>query len=142
MNTFQAGLETAASWLKHQDPGLFGKELLEQWALQIMALTPGAVVSLDKIEAAWQDFKENYPDRNGGNPWKPAKEAFLKAVNKRKVDPCDIVAGTRAFAATHPDPKFVPMPATFINQDRFNVEYWRAPTNGGGLYAIQGELDH
>jgi hypothetical protein len=120
-NTLQDGLELAARYILKREPGLFGENILRRWAAEILALTPG--MTDDAIEAAFERFKQAYPERTKGLPWTPAKAAFIRAVTKRKKDPEKIIVGTEAFTATNPDPDFVPMPATFINQDRFEVVY-------------------
>lgn len=62
-------------------------------------------------------------------PRKDAKGAARKAWKsalKRGATPAAIIAGVRAYPFS-PDPKFQPMPTTWLNQDRFEGVVITAP---------------
>jgi len=69
------------------------------------------------IVQAFNEFWEIYPRKQGKGK---AKEAFIKATKVAHVD--DVVAGAERYAADRnlPDPKFVPLPATWLNQERWD----------------------
>lgn len=76
------------------------------------------------------EIYEAYPKRVG-------KPAAIKAITKAlvKIKPEDLLEKTRAFAAakTGSDPQFIPHPATWFNQERFNddPETWRQSVPAG-----------
>jgi DNA-binding transcriptional regulator PaaX len=69
------------------------------------------------IVQAFNEFWEIYPRKQGKGK---AKEAFIKATKVAHVD--EVVAGAERYAADPnlPDPKFVPLPATWLNQERWD----------------------
>ena len=69
----------------------------------------------------FERFRKAYPRRSG--PWKPAKEKFVRLV-KAGEDPEEIIRGAEQFAKlkSDSDPQFIPMPATWLNQER-----WKDP---------------
>ena len=69
------------------------------------------------IVQAFNKFWDVYPRKQGKGK---AKEAFIKASKIAQVD--DVVAGAERYAADRnlPDPKFVPLPATWLNQERWD----------------------
>lgn len=134
--TFTDGTEAAAREIEQSDAGLFGKPLLKELAAKVRALQPpdsgGAIATISTgIDAVWETFKDVYTEAHGmRNHWAAGRKAFDTAIKKRRHDPQAIITGTMAFVASRPDPNFVPMPATFLNQDRFLTNY--GPPNGGG----------
>ena len=84
-----------------------------------------------KLEDEFREFWKAYPRRSGGNPSKPAFEKFKAA--RKKAPLAEIMAGVKSLAASRQgeDPKFTPMAATWLNQER-----WKdapAPKQGGGI---------
>ena len=84
-----------------------------------------------KLEDEFREFWKAYPKRTGGNPSKPAFEKFKAA--RKKAPLAEIMAGVKSLAASRQgeDPKFTPMAATWLNQER-----WKdapAPKQGGGI---------
>lgn len=76
---------------------------------------------IDPVELFETQFWKAYPQRDGENPKKPAREKFLAAV-KRGVDPFDIIAGAKAYAdhpATKHGTNFVATAVTWLNQERW-----------------------
>ena len=67
---------------------------------------------------SFNEFWSVFPRKQGKGK---AKEAFMKAVGN-SVHADDILAGARRYASDPnlPDPKFVPMPATWLNQERWD----------------------
>ncbi len=77
--------------------------------------------SLDGAGDAFERFRRAYPRRSG--PWKPAREKFIRLI--KAGEPADeIVRGAEEFARlkANDDPQFIPMPATWLNQER-----WKDP---------------
>jgi hypothetical protein len=107
----------------------------------------------DQIEPPkdrFEDFWAAYPkcDRKTDKP--KARELFYSIVmgrNKKisKTDAETIINGIKGYAATDPDPKYIPMPTTWLNGARWDVTPV-PPTNGpgggspmrGGDYAAGG----
>lgn len=77
-----------------------------------------------KIEQLFDQFWMIYPPRRG-NPKQPAKLKFYALIERGKVDPQDILAGTRAYAQSREgqNPKFTLMAMTFLNQHRWADDY-------------------
>jgi biotin operon repressor len=80
-------------------------------------LEPIELEPLNDIVQAFNEFWEIYPRKQGKGK---AKEAFIKATKVAHVD--EVVAGAERYAADPnlPDPKFVPLPATWLNQERWD----------------------
>ena len=76
-------------------------------------------------------------------PKKVGKPAALKAIAKAitKIKPEDLLSKTRAFAAAKigSDPQFIPHPATWFNQERFNDDPTTWNTNGNQTNAQPGQ---
>jgi hypothetical protein len=78
------------------------------------------------VEDAFSEFWKAYPRRVGDNPRKTALASYERAIASGAV-PETILAGTRRLAAKHPTPTpFVPMAATWLNQER-----WEDGQQGG-----------
>jgi hypothetical protein len=80
-------------------------------------LEPTQLEPHNDIVQAFNEFWDIYPRKQGKGK---AKEAFIKATKVAHVD--DVVAGAERYAADRnlPDPKFVPLPATWLNQERWD----------------------
>jgi hypothetical protein len=89
-----------------------GVELTRTTELEPQELEPH-----NDIVQAFNKFWNVYPRKQGKGK---AKEAFIKASKIAQVD--DVVAGAERYAADRnlPDPKFVPLPATWLNQERWD----------------------
>jgi len=77
----------------------------------------------EKTAAKFDEFWSVYPKRFGwSNPKAPAKKKFEKWV-ERGVDPDEIVAGAKAYAAqivkSRTDARYVAMGVTWLNQERW-----------------------
>lgn len=73
----------------------------------------------EELKIAWSEFWEVYPKRVGGAK---AKEAFIKAWTKHGNI---VLEGARRFGADPnlpTDKQFIPYPATWLNQERWNDE--------------------
>lgn len=72
------------------------------------------------LESPFLEFRAAYPKRKGSDPNEPAKKAFEKAV-KSGIDPPSIIAAARKYSASSdlPDPKFIPMAASWLNKRYF-----------------------
>jgi hypothetical protein len=85
---------------------------------------------LDSAGDAFELFRRAYPRRSG--PWKPAKQKFLGLVRSGE-DAEEIIRGAEEFARlkAEADPQFIPMPATWLNQERWKdpPDASRGPTN-------------
>jgi hypothetical protein len=69
------------------------------------------------IESDFNDFWNIYPRKQGKGK---AKEAFMKAI-KNGASVLAVLEGARRYAADPnlPDPQFIPMPTTWLNQERW-----------------------
>jgi hypothetical protein len=97
--------------------------------------TTSLTIVREKTNTRDADFarvREAYPKRVGGDPRKTAMKAFDAAI-KRGADLEAIVSGARAFATirSSDDPKFTPMLATWLNQDRWLEDYTAPPSRAG-----------
>jgi hypothetical protein len=92
-------------------------------------LTPSPSL-LDSAGDAFERFRRAYPRRSG--PWKPAKQKFIGLVRSGE-DAEEIIRGAEEFARlkAEADPQFIPMPATWLNQERWKdpPDPSRGPTN-------------
>ncbi len=72
-----------------------------------------------QIETFWQAYPSRRPHEN---PKKPARQKFERAL-KRGISAADIIRGAENFAEhirrDGTDPKFGPMAATWLNQERW-----------------------
>jgi uncharacterized protein YdaU (DUF1376 family) len=75
-----------------------------------------------EAEAAFDRFWPNYPRRDGKGH---ARKAFVKALTK--TDEATIIAGLDRYRFS-PDPQYIPMPATWLNEERWLSEQ-PDPTN-------------
>lgn len=129
-DTFRDGIEAAAKVIEAFDPGLLGKETLAELAAAVRAVPLGGEVVGD-LDAAFEEFKAIYKPLNAGgqgqrNHWAPAKRKFIQLVRIKRHNPAAIVSGTRAYADTRPDARYVPAPAVFLNKEMFTTDYSRA----------------
>jgi len=84
-----------------------------------------SVISPAQAETIFEnEFWPAYPRRNGSNPKHPAKTKFVDHVRKG-VDPAEIVAGAKAYAAfmAADDPKFVKQAEVWLNKRCWADEY-------------------
>lgn len=85
---------------------------------------------LDSAGDAFERFRKAYPRRSG--PWKPAKQKFVGLVRSGE-DAEEIIRGAEEFARlkAEADPQFIPMPATWLHQERWKdpPDPSRGPTN-------------
>ncbi len=77
----------------------------------------------------FEKFMATFPKRDHSHPRKPTLTAFLKAM--KKAAPLDIIAGAARFAAYcdregKTGTQFVPMPTTWLNQERWTIKYGSA----------------
>jgi len=81
-------------------------------------LEPLELEPQNDIVQKFNEFWSVFPRKQGKGK---AKEAFMKAVGN-SVYADDILEGARRYASDPnlPDPKFVPMPATWLNQERWD----------------------
>lgn len=63
----------------------------------------------------FEEFYAAYPRKVG----KPAAKKAYRAALKAKAKHPEIMAGLDRYLATRPDPKYIPYPATFLNQERW-----------------------
>jgi hypothetical protein len=89
-----------------------GVELTRTTELEPFELEP-----LNDIVQAFNDFWNIYPRKQGKGK---AKEAFIKASKLADVEL--ILQGAERYATDRnlPDPKFIPLPATWLNQERWD----------------------
>jgi hypothetical protein len=78
---------------------------------------PFELEPLNDIVQAFNDFWNIYPRKQGKGK---AKEAFIKASKLADVEL--ILQGAERYATDRnlPDPKFIPLPATWLNQERWD----------------------
>ena len=78
---------------------------------------PFELEPLNDIVQAFNDFWNIYPRKQGKGK---AKEAFIKASKLEDVEL--ILQGAERYATDRnlPDPKFIPLPATWLNQERWD----------------------
>lgn len=92
----------------------------------------------DQARAAFADeFWPDYPKRSGSNPRQPAEAKFVR-ICETGVDPADIVAGVRRYAASvaEGDPKFVKQAITWLNQHCWTDDFTpAAPARANGARA-------
>ena len=84
------------------------------------------------------EFWPAYPKREGENPKKPARKAFIVAV-KSGHDPTAIVAGAKHYAAEmqrikHVGTRYVAQAVTWLHQARWEDHQQTAPPNGEPAY--------
>jgi len=81
-------------------------------------LEPLELEPQEDIVQKFNEFWSVFPRKQGKGK---AKEAFMKAIGN-SVHADDILEGARRYASDPnlPDPKFVPMPATWLNQERWD----------------------
>jgi DNA-binding transcriptional regulator YhcF (GntR family) len=72
---------------------------------------------LNNISESFDDFWNVYPRKQGKGK---AREAFMKAVKTAGLEA--VMSGARRYASDPnlPDPKFVPLPTTWLNQERWD----------------------
>jgi len=72
---------------------------------------------LNNSSESFDDFWNIYPRKQGKGK---AKEAFMKAVKTAGLEA--VMSGARRYASDPnlPDPKFVPLPTTWLNQERWD----------------------
>lgn len=77
-----------------------------------------AVVAPDPVEAAFEEFWRAFPEarRRGKGQ---CLTRFRKIVRDRQATPDELVAAVRELRGMDADPKFAPMPATWLNQGRW-----------------------
>lgn len=94
----------------------------------------------EEAEADAEGIYLAYP-RKVGKP--KALSAIRKALNK--IPPLVLIEKTRAFAACQKgaDPQFIPHPATWFNQERFNDDpaTWKRATNGSAITDRREKID-
>lgn len=80
-------------------------------------LEPLKQESLNNVSEFFDDFWNLYPRKQGKGK---AKEAFTKAVKTAGLDA--VMSGARRYASDPnlPDPQFVPLPTTWLNQERWD----------------------
>ncbi len=80
-------------------------------------LEPQERKPLNDIVQTFDDFWAVFPRKQGKGK---AKEAFMKAVKDGAV-PAEVLAGAIRYASDPnlPDPQFIPLPATWLNQERW-----------------------
>ena len=88
-----------------------------------------ALTDKEILEASFDEFWQAYPRHEGK---KAAKTRFVQAV-KQGTSPEAIVAGARRFAADPnlPEKRFIPHPATWLNQARWEDDPLPARTTSG-----------
>jgi len=75
----------------------------------------------DHFERFWRAFP---PGRKTDKPKAAAIFAAIVAGRRKgipKTDPATIISGAERYAATSPDPQYVPMPATWLNGARWDA---------------------
>lgn len=87
--------------------------------------TPSKSPKGDGMDSKFDEFWEAYPKRSTASPKKPARQKFDRAV-KNGTDPDSIIAGAKAYAAEmdkaeKAGTEFVAMPATWLNQERWEA---------------------
>jgi hypothetical protein len=88
----------------------------------------------DKFEELWKV----YPDREGPNPKKPAREKFLAKV-KAGADPDEIIAAAKRLAiaeAKNVGTRFIPMASTWLFQERWKDSPPSLPSPSASVEAL------
>lgn len=92
----------------------------------------------DRVAREFEEFKLAYPKRDGSNPWKPAYDAFRRAVGKGVS--ADLIIGSARTYAAECDRKHltstdkVAQALTWLRQERY-LDY--APSPGGAAVSDQ-----
>lgn len=83
---------------------------------QIPPVVPRALSKADQISAGFEAFWKVYPRRAGKQG---AQRAFSRAVSRASME--EVLEGARRFAADPnlPEKQFIPHPATWLNQGRW-----------------------
>jgi hypothetical protein len=95
-----------------------------------------------RIEQLFDEFWSVLRHRPG-DPKKPAKEKFVRLVERQRIDAQEIISGARAFAAfsVNTEPQFLPMTQTWLNQHRWTGDYGTESSRRGSSYmSIAEEL--
>lgn len=93
--------------------------------------------NLSKNEILFDSFWDIYPKRSGKGK---ARESWLKAVKKEPAQ--KILDAAKAYSTSKdlPEYQFVPMPATWLNQERWNDDLAPAPKDSKNLAYDQASL--
>jgi len=78
---------------------------------------PEPLKNLSKTDVLFDTFWDTYPKRSGKGK---ARESWIKAIKKSK--PQEILDAAKAYSGSKdlPEFQFIPMPATWLNQERWN----------------------
>lgn len=93
----------------------------------------------DPAERCFEEFWAAFPPgRKQGKG--DARAAFRKIISGqhrigRRVQAADLLAAVRQYAKTKPDPKYAPMPSTWLNQGRWEDDVCRTTSAAGNLDA-------
>lgn len=81
-----------------------------------------------ELDAQLAELRAAYPRRTGGDPPKTAAAALARAL-AGGADLAAIVEGARAYARSRDgeDPRFIAMLATWLNQERWKLDYSGGP---------------
>lgn len=81
----------------------------------------------DLEDQLFTEFYEAYPKckRKTGRP--KAKRAFVSIVRGKhkdipKTDAKEIISGVKGYAASNPNPEYIPMPTTWLNDQRWLID--------------------
>jgi DNA-binding transcriptional regulator YhcF (GntR family) len=115
----ETDLSTEGTYLSSERTDLSKREDKNDHITITTELEPLELELLNDIVEAFNDFWNIYPRKQGKGK---AKEAFIKASKLCNVEL--ILLGAERYAADPnlPDPKFVPLPATWLNQERWDDE--------------------
>lgn len=89
----------------------------------------GGGIDIDKkFEEFWRVFPGFAPPRGRKTDKPKARETFIRIATNRHRKAlrasCDeMIAGAKCYAATNPDPEFIPMPTTWLNGARWQDNY-------------------
>jgi hypothetical protein len=91
------------------------------------------------LDEWFEFFWSVYPKRVGGNPKKPARDKFLKALS-RGCNPADIVKGAYAYAQLYPEASsFVAHATTWLNQERWSDDYSAQAARGPPMNGVHSK---
>ena len=85
-------------------------------------ITPPTPKGGSDVVSAFEEFWQAFPEgrkRGKGGALKAFKCAVAGVAREHKATPGELVAAAKRYAASRPDPRYVPMPTTWLNQARW-----------------------
>lgn len=103
-----------------------------------------ALAVRDEIDEAFDEWKAIYKPLGYRHDWATAAKKFRDLIKRQKVPAADIIAGTRGYAATGPEPQYVPLASGFLHRRKFEYDWSRAnggpPRGGPNLHDIEAHF--